>query len=66
MDRNCYGKNLLVMATALAIEISQGMSADDLNILACFVSVLGDQLALLAATKETELEQSGSGAESKS
>lgn len=56
MDQNCYGKNLAVLATAIAIEISQGMSATGMNILGALFTVVGDQLALLAATKQAEEE----------
>ena len=56
MGQNCYGKNLAVLATAIAIEISQGMSATNMNILGALFNVVGDQLALLAATKQAEEE----------
>ena len=52
MGQNCYGNNLVVFAAAFALKISQGMSADEINILGALFSVVGDQLALLAATKQ--------------
>lgn len=52
MGQNCYGNNLVVFAAAFALKISQGMSADEMNILGALFNVVGDQLSLLAATKQ--------------
>ena len=41
-------EGLLAAASALAISMSQGKTAEELNTLALFFTVLGDSLALLA------------------
>ena len=50
--KNCSGYNLVGLAASLAVVISEQFDADDLAILAAFVTALGDNLALLASTKE--------------
>lgn len=57
MGFNCYGKNLVLAATAFAMELSRGMSADEINILSAFLTVVGDQLALIAATEVARSEE---------
>lgn len=42
------GEFLLTAGTALAIEMSRWLSAEEMELLAAFLEVLGDQLALLA------------------
>jgi len=42
------GEFLLTAGTALAIEISRRLTAEEMELLAAFLEVLGDQLALLA------------------
>lgn len=42
------GEFLLTAGTALAIEISRQLSVEEVELLAAFLTVLGDQLALLA------------------
>ena len=42
------GEFLLTAGTALAIEMSRQLSAEEMELLAAFLEVLGDQLALLA------------------
>mgnify|MGYP004518229179 CR=1 FL=1 len=49
---NCSGYNLVGLAASLAVIISEQFDADDLDVLAAFVTALGDNLALLASTKE--------------
>ena len=49
---NCSGYNLVGLAASLAVIISEQFDADDLDVLAAFVTSLGDNLALLASTKE--------------
>ena len=49
---NCYGYNLVGLAASLAVVISEQFDTDELAVLAAFVTSLGDNLALLAATKE--------------
>lgn len=48
---NCSGINLVGLSSSLAILISEQFDADQLATLAAFVTTLGDNLALLAATK---------------
>ena len=49
MNNNCYGEKLVTIAAAIAIQISQCVTNDDLPVLAALFTVIGDQLALLAA-----------------
>lgn len=42
------GEGLVTTAAALAIAISQNRTADELEVLAVFLTALGDNLALLA------------------
>ena len=52
MNQNCSGENLAVLATAFALRISQGMSADEMNVLGALFEVVGDQLSLMAAARQ--------------
>ena len=49
MDSNGY--NFIALAGSLAIFISKEFETDDLNVLAAFFSALGDNLAIIAASK---------------
>ncbi len=49
---NCYGEKLITLATAIAIQISQDKTADDLAILGTLLTVIGDQVGLLSLTKQ--------------
>ena len=42
------GEFLLTAGTALAIEMSRRLTAEEMELLAAFLNVLGDQLGLLA------------------
>lgn len=42
------GEFLLTASTALAIQMSRSLTADELELVAAFLDVLSDQLALLA------------------
>ena len=61
MDRRgrCQNEGLLTAATALSIALSQGKTAEELETLGLFFSVLGDSLALLAlcAPNETNCKE---------
>lgn len=52
MSQNCGGNDLVVLAAAFALKISQGMSADEMNVLSALFEVVGDQLALMAAARQ--------------
>lgn len=53
---NCYnGKQLITIGTAIAFKIADCTDADSLGVLGALFSVIGDQLALLSATKENSL-----------
>lgn len=54
---------LLTAGTALAIEISRCLTAEEVEQLAAFLTVLGDQLALLALNmpQDTEKQTHGPG-----
>lgn len=48
MAGQCSGGMLVTTAAIIALQISQGRSADELSLLAAFFTVLGDNLALIA------------------
>lgn len=43
------GQTLLLLATAVSLQLAQGRSAEDLELMSAFLEVLGNNLALLAA-----------------
>ena len=47
----CCGEKLAAIGTAVAIQIANGLSADDTNILGALFNVIGDQLSLIAAAE---------------
>ena len=49
MDSNGY--NFIALASSLAIFISKDVETDDLNVLAAFFSALGDNIAIIAASR---------------
>lgn len=51
MQQCSCGDELVLLAAALAISVAKGRSADDINILAAFITAVGDNLALIAATR---------------
>lgn len=55
-DCGASGEFLLTAGTALAIEISRRLSVEEVELLAAFFSVLGDQLALLALKMPQDAE----------
>ncbi len=54
---NCFGKELIALASTLSIYISQNKSADEINILACLFTAIGDNLAIIAATCQEEKKE---------
>ncbi len=54
MARGCDGggEGLLVLATLVSLQLAQGRSAEQLELLSAFFEVLGDNLALIAAQRE--------------
>lgn len=50
-SNNSFGYELIGLSSSLSIAISNQFSSDDLAILAAFFTSLGDNLALLSATK---------------
>lgn len=50
-NNNCSNYDLVGLAASLAILISKQVDAEDLAILATFITCIGDNLALLASTK---------------
>ncbi len=42
------GKNLVCLANVFALAIAEGLSADELDVMGAFFTLLGDQLALYA------------------
>ena len=51
MKKEACGEEVLAISTAISCQISQNLSADDLAILGMILTVVGDQLSLLALTK---------------
>ena len=51
------GQTLLLLATAVSLQLAQGRSAEDLGLMAAFLTVLGDNLALLAARLSCDTNQ---------
>jgi hypothetical protein len=47
----CCGEKLAAIGTAVAIQIANGLSADDTNVLGALFNVIGDQLSLIAAAE---------------
>ncbi|MET0015814.1 hypothetical protein [Oscillibacter sp.] len=47
------GSSLVLLASSIAIAISTDLTADQTNVLANFFSAIGDNLAIIAANKET-------------
>lgn len=56
------GEFLLAAGTALAIEISRCLTVDEVNQLAALLTVLGDQLALLALQMPQDTDEQKNGA----
>ena len=52
--QHCQNEGLLAAATALSISLSQRKTAEELDVLALFFTVLGDSLALLALQAPSE------------
>lgn len=46
---NLSSCELIYLASSLSIAISNELTLDEINILACFLTTLGDNLALIAA-----------------
>lgn len=46
------GSDLVLFAASVAIAISEGLSADDIGILAGLFCAIGDNLAIIATKKE--------------
>lgn len=55
------GELLLVIAALVSLQLAEGRTADQLELLSAFFEVLGDNLGLLAARREI----SGSGESTK-
>ncbi len=47
----CYGEKLVALGTAIAIQLANGLTADEINVLSALLVVIGDQLALVAAAE---------------
>lgn len=50
------GESLLVIAALVSLQMAQGRTADQLNLLAAFFEVLGDNLGLIAAARPPDGE----------
>lgn len=58
-------QGILLLATLASIQIAQGLDSDQIQLLGAFFTVLGDNLALLAAPPcwggNTEAQEAGEG-----
>lgn len=45
------GEFLIIVAALVSFQLAQGRTADELAVIAAFFDILGDNLALLAATR---------------
>lgn len=52
MQNNCIGEKLVLLGAAIAVQIAQCVPADNLGTLGALLTVIGDQLALIAGTRE--------------
>lgn len=52
MPQCSEGSDLVLLASSIAIAISDGLSADDGNLLASFFNAVGDNLAIMAVKKQ--------------
>ena len=50
----CEGEKMIALACAISFQLGQTQSIDDLNLLAAFLEILSDQIALLAEIKSKE------------
>lgn len=48
----CYGEKLIAVGTAIAMQVAQEKSVDELAVLGDLFSMVGDQLSLLSTTKQ--------------
>jgi hypothetical protein len=49
----CYpGSDLVLLAASIAVALSEGLSADDTNVLSGLIVAIGDNLAIIAAQKQ--------------
>lgn len=51
---SCQGQQLIALGTAIAFQLAEHLSADDLELVGALLEVVGDQLALLSLTKTGE------------
>ena len=48
----CCGEKLITLGTAIAFKLAQDLKPHDLGLMGALFTVIGDQLSLLAVTKE--------------
>lgn len=53
------GEGLVLLGAAVAIQLAQGRTADELGTMAAFFTVLGDNLALLSVRRGIQDEPEG-------
>ncbi len=53
MFDRCYGEKLITIGTAIAFKLSQDLTPNELGIMGGLFCVIGEQLGLLADTKES-------------
>lgn len=53
MDCLCLGGQMIAVGSAVALEIARDKTPDQINTLAALLTVIGDELALLATLKSS-------------
>ncbi|WP_124098076.1 hypothetical protein [Ruminococcus sp. Marseille-P6503] len=48
---NCYGQKLNLLAVSIANALSEGLSDDEINLLAGLLQLVGEALAVIPASK---------------
>lgn len=62
-DNGPGGEALLAIATLVSLQIAQGRGAEELELIAAFFEVLGDNLALIALRRPTREGTAGARAD---
>ena len=61
MSQYDTGDELTLLASAFSIAVAKDMSNEDINILACFFTAVGANLAVIAAARQAETKESDMG-----
>jgi hypothetical protein len=56
---NLDGEQLAILASAFAIAFSKGLTTNEIELLAGFITSIGDLMALIASKNETDSDGAG-------